>query len=210
MKTLLFLFTLVTMTSAYASDYETVMKQNIDKLYKSINIEEINQLAASFKRIANVEKDKWLPKYYVAYAYTRTTHFMKDADSIDHQLDLAQAELDMLLKTKSDESEVYALQALIYSVRITSPMRGYKYSSLSNEALAKAEQLNASNPRIYYCRANNVYHTPKMFGGGKTKAKPLYEKAAELFVNVKNDNPLWPDWGAYHNQKMLDKCIAVE
>ncbi len=209
MKLLAIGFTLLMLQLAPADNYEIAMQQNITKLYEANDVATINELAASFKRIAQVEKDEWLPGYYTAYAYARSTHFMSDTDSIDLQLDKAQAELDILLKEKADESEVFTLQAFVYSLRITNPMRGYKYLSLSNEALAKAEQLNADNPRIYYCRANNIYHTPKMFGGGKEKAKSQFEKAAELFA-IDNSNSLWPSWGNHHNQLMLKKCEEAE
>ena len=210
MKTLLLAIALLTSTLVLADNYETAMKEKIASLFKTQNIDDFNQLAAGFKRIAAVENSQWLPRYYAAYAYARSTHFMADSDSIDQQLDKAQEELNLLLDSHNKESEVHTLQALVYSLRITSPMRGYKYSNLSNESLAKAEKLNAANPRIYYCRANNVYHTPKMFGGGKQKAQVLYEKAAELFVSINNENPLWPNWGSYHNQQMLNKCLAAE
>ncbi|MBR8537694.1 hypothetical protein KDU71_19140 [Carboxylicivirga sediminis] len=210
MKTLTLIFALCLTQWMQANDYETIMQQNITQLYQTTDVSSINQIAASFQRIADVEKDEWLPLYYVAYAYARSTHFITDADSIDLQLDKAQLALKQLVGSKSDESEIYALQALVYSLRITNPMRGYKYSSLSNEALAKAEQLNAANPRIYYCKANNIYHTPKMFGGGKEKAQPLYEKAAELFAHSKHPNHLWPTWGSIHNKAMLNKCLASQ
>ncbi len=210
MKTLTLALGLLLSQWMQAGNYETTMQQNITQLYRATDVTTINQLAASFQRIADVEKAEWLPLYYVAYAYARSTHFMADADSIDTQLDKAQAGLDKLLKTKANESEVHVLQAFVYSLRITNPMRGYKYSSLSNEALAKAEQLNASNPRVYYCRGNNVFHTPKMFGGGKEKAQPLFEKAAGLFASTANGNPLWPAWGNYHNRVMLNKCQTAE
>lgn len=209
MKTLALVFALFLTTLIQADNYETVMQQNITKLYEATDVTTINQIAASFKRIGQVETQQWLPSYYSAYAYARSTHFITNADSIDLQLDKAQAELDLLSDAKADESEVFTLQALVYSLRITSPMRGYKYSTLSNEALAKAEQLNPDNPRVYYCQANNIYHTPKMFGGGKEKAKPLFDKAAELFT-VSNPNPLWPTWGNKHNKMMLEKCEKTE
>ncbi|WP_430814919.1 hypothetical protein [Carboxylicivirga sp. RSCT41] len=210
MKTIVFTLILCAAQLIHAKDYQTAMKKNIDELFKTRNIEQINAIAASFKRIASVEKNDWLPTYYAAYAYVRSTHFISESDSIQLQLDKAQAELELLLTSNPDESEVHVLQAMIYSLRITNPMNGYKYSSLSNEALSKAEQLNTSNPRIYYCRANNIYHTPKMFGGGKEKAKPLFEKAARLFENTNYENPLWPYWGSYHNKQMLAKCQDAE
>lgn len=189
-----------------ATNYHDVMKQNITKLIKSNSIEEINQIAATFERIANAEKEEWLPRYYSAYAYARATHFMSDADSIDASLDMAQAFIDELIKSNESESEVHVLQALVYSLRITSASRGYKYSSLSNKSLDRAMQLNAENPRIYYCRGNNVFNTPKMFGGGATKAQKLFTTANEKFESEKNENELWPSWGLYHNTQMLKKC----
>jgi hypothetical protein len=194
----------------HANDYQTTMKANIDQLFKTTKVQDFNSIAASFKRIASLEKNEWLPTYYAAYAYARSTHFISDSDSIDRQLDSAQAELNSILKSHTNESELHVLQAFIYSLRITNPMRGYKYSNLSNQALNKAEQLDKNNPRVYYCQANNIYHTPAMFGGGKQKAKPLFEKAAQLFETAKYDNPLWPYWGSYHNNQMLAKCVDAE
>jgi len=208
MKTIVLLTVLLISHLTLANDYQKTMRTNITKLEKSTSINEMNQLAALFMRIADVEKKEWLPSYYASYAYARSTHFMHDADSIDSALDHAQAILDDLLKEKEDESEVYVLQAFIYQLRITSPMRGYKYSSLSNNSLEKAEQLNPDSPRIYYCKGNNVYHMPAMFGGGTEKAQALFEKAKALFDSQSQDDTLYPHWGSYHNELMLKKCIS--
>nr|WP_321451835.1 hypothetical protein [uncultured Carboxylicivirga sp.] len=208
MKTIVLLAALFVSVLTMANDYEETMKINVAKLEKSTSLNEMNQLAALFMRISDVEKNEWLPSYYASYAYVRTTHFMHDADSIDTALDQAQVLLDDLLKAKPDESELYVLQAFIYQLRITSPMRGYKYSSLSNQSLEKAERLNGDNPRIYYCKGNNVFHTPAMFGGGKEKAKALFEKAKLLFEAQSQKNELLPHWGSYHNEVMLQKCLA--
>lgn len=208
MKTIVLFAALFVSVLTMANDYEETMKINVSKLEKSTSLNEMNQLAALFMRISDVEKDEWLPSYYASYAYVRSTHFMNDADSIDNALDKAQAVLDDLLKSQPDESEVHVLQAFIYQLRITSPMRGYKYSSLSNQSLEKAEQLNCDNPRVYYCKANNILHTPKMFGGGAENALPLFQKAQTLFESQKSQNELYPNWGSYHNTMMLKKCLA--
>ncbi|MBS2097363.1 hypothetical protein [Carboxylicivirga linearis] len=208
MKTIVLLAALFVSVLTMANDYEETMKINVAKLEKSTSLNEMNQLAALFMRISDVEKNEWLPSYYASYAYVRTTHFMHDADSIDTALDQAQVLLDDLLKAKPDESELHVLQAFIYQLRITGAMSGYKYSSLSNQSLEKAEQLNADNPRIYYCKGNNVYHTPAMFGGGAEKAQALFEKAKLLFEAQSQKNELLPHWGSYHNEVMLQKCLA--
>lgn len=192
--------------SASASNYPEVMQQNIEKMYQAKTAQELSAISGTFYRVSQKETDEWLPLYYAAYSLVRITFFSKDRDEIDKNLDVAQGYVDKLYKVKSQESEVHVLQALLYSMRISGPMSGMKYSTLSNEALDKAEALNKDNPRIYYCRGNNVFHTPSMFGGGKEKAKPLFEKALTLYDSKPSKISFWPSWDKRHTQQMLEKC----
>ncbi len=191
---------------ALAGTYEEVMKTNIDKMYKVKTAEELTAISGVFYRVAEKENDKWLPLYYASYSLVRIAFYIKDGDEIDKHLDVAQQYLDKLLKDKNDVCEVHVLQGLLYSMRITNPSRGMKYSMLSNKSLDKAKEINDKNPRMYHCMANNVFHTPSMFGGGKKKAKPIFEKAAELFKTESSDVAFWPSWGEWHNNEMLAKC----
>lgn len=212
MKTIITTIFIAAFASAlFANNYEETMAKNIEKIYKSKTSTELTDLANQFQRIANVEKDKWLPGYYAAYCFTRSTVVSEmKTEEIHKQLDLAQAEIEKVLKVASKESEIFALQGLVYQLRITDAAKGYKYSSLSNEALAVAEKLNAENPRIYYLKGSNTFHTPKMFGGGKKKAKPFLEKAAEIFANEKAENKLSPSWGMNHCNELLKQCNATD
>lgn len=192
---------------AYSTNYEEVMKTNISKINEMKSSTELTTLANQFQRISNAEKDKWLPGYYAAYCYVASTFYGEmSADDKHKQLDFAQAEIDKLLKTNSKESEIFALQAFIYQIRITDMSKGFKYSSLASEALATAENLNDKNPRVYYLTGSNTFHTPKMFGGGKEKAKPYLEKAAKMFETQKPENELSPNWGKEHNSQLLSQC----
>lgn len=194
-------------TTLFAKNYEETMAENIEKIYKSATPVELTNLANQFKRIANVEKGKWLPGYYAAYCFTRATVISEISnDEKQKNLDLAQAEIDKILESNSKESEIYALQAFVYQLRITNAVKGYKYSKLSMESLTVAEKLNPENPRIYYLKGSNTFHTPKMFGGGKEKAKPYLEKAAEMFEDQKPENKLSPSWGDYHCNELLKQC----
>ncbi len=198
-------FLLIT-TNIYAASYEEIMGQTIEKMYKAKTVDELQALSSVFYRVSEKENEQWLPLYYASYSLVRIAFFTKDEDEIDKHLDVAQEYLNKLLEEQSDVSEVHVLQGLLYSMRITSAARGMKYSMLSNSALEKAEALNNRNPRLYYCKANNVYHTPSMFGGGKKKALPIFKKAATLFESEKSDVPFWPSWGELHNKEMMAKC----
>ncbi len=191
----------------YASDYEKTMASALEKMYRSTSPEELTRIANEFSRIANAEKDQWLPSYYAAFCHVRATYFGENkAEEIHQYLDQAQNELNKIVTKHSRESEIHVLQAHIYQLRITDMAAGMKFSSLANESLAVAKQLNPDNPRVYYVQGMNIFHTPEAFGGGPEKAKPLLEKAAALFENDPPKNDLRPSWGAEHNAEMLLSC----
>ena len=192
----------------FAGNYEETMGKNIAQLYQTQNREELVNLGNTFNRIAQKESSKWLPYYYASYANLSVLFFNQNLNAEEKNtiLDKAQQELDQALKITERESEIFVLQAFIYQMRITDPSTGYKYSTLSNEALSKAKTLNPENPRYYYLKGTNLFYTPTDFGGGKEAAKPLFEKASELFRQDNHENALMPAWGNQHNSMMLQQC----
>jgi len=199
------------MTKSLASDYEKTMETTLEKMYRSTSPEELTGIANQFSRIAQAEADQWLPSYYAAFSYVRATYFGEmEAGEIHKYLDKAQNELTKVATTHSGESEIHALQAHIYQLRITDMSSGMKFSSLASESLAVAEQLNPDNPRVFYLKGMNIFHTPEAFGGGAEKAKPFLEKAAGIFATLAPENNLMPSWGAEHNAEMLSLCNSNE
>lgn len=213
MKTILMFTILMIAFSAtvFSANYEETMKVNIQKLNTEFTISGLTNLANQFERIANAETGKWHPGYYAAYCYVWATAVGEIPAEDKHKLlDLAQVQMDILQKSFKKESEIFALQAFLYQMRITDMSKGFKYSSLASEALEEAEKINPNNPRIYYLLGNNTFHTPKAFGGGKEKAKPMFEKAAALFESQKPANAIEPAWGCEHNNKMLALCNSKD
>ncbi|MDO8952906.1 MAG: hypothetical protein Q7U86_09795 [Draconibacterium sp.] len=213
MKTILMLtiLTLAFSVKGFSSSYEETMTANIQKMNVEFTTSGLTSLAGQFERIANAESGKWQPRYYAAYCYVWATAISEMPAGDKHKLlDLAQAQMDILLKSVKKESEIFVLQAFLYQMRITDMGKGMKYSGLASEALDEAEKLNPNNPRIYYVRGNNVYNTPKAFGGGKEKAKPLFAKASGLFETQKPANAIEPAWGSEHNNKMLAMCNSKD
>ena len=45
-----------------------------------------------------------------------------------------------------------------------------------------------------------------MYGGGKAQAKPLFEKAKELFAKEAKTSVLKPNWGEKQNMDFLKQC----
>lgn len=213
MKTIISIavLTLFVSVNTFAASYEEAMAANLQKISNAKTVAEFTALANQFERIANAEPGKWHPRYYAAFCHVNAvTNIKMETDEKHTLLDLAQAQLDLLLKTFSDESEIFALQSFVYQLRITDISKGFKYTSMSFDALEQAEKLNSNNPRIYYLRGTNTFHMPKAFGGGKEKAKPLFEKAAGLFESQKLENTFEPAWGSDHNKQMLALCDSAD
>lgn len=198
---------LASMLSSFAIDYNEAMVETISKLNQAHNAEELVSLSNAFDRIGEKESSKWLPFYYASYSNLSVLFFESNLTIEEKEMYLkqAQTELDKAAKITNQESEIYILQAFIYQMSITNPSLGRKYSALANESLAKSQILNPNNPRYFYLKGTGLLHTPEQYGGGKTVAKPLFQKAKELF-ELQQDNTLLPTWGKQHNRIMLQQC----
>ncbi len=195
------------------SDYMQVMvkQQNIFKMAHSV--EDFQNLANTYERIANAETDKWHPLYYAALCYLNMSFITKDMDRVDTYLDQAQPFIDKALEIYPDESELHVLQGMLYQARIkVDPVgRGLKYSMLATEELNKAKDYNPDNPRAYYLLGMNILHTPESYGGGAEAACPFFKKADELFRTYVPDNVLSPTWGPERNLSLLrQNCGSSE
>jgi len=205
----LLLFVLGLNASVFASSYKEAMIENIEKMNNSQDPAVLVELANAFDRIAQKETNEWLPLYYSAYSNVSVTFFNQQltTDEKVKIFDKAQQKIDEALKIMEKESEIHVLQAMIYQLRISTDMNNaYQYTMKINEALGRAETLDAKNPRIPYLRGTTFFYTPTEYGGGPSVAKPLLEKAAKLFSSADTSNPLMPTWGAYHNNMVLEQC----
>jgi tetratricopeptide (TPR) repeat protein len=132
-------------------------------------------------------------------------------------LDKAHSNLNLLEKKKQYASMVNTYQAAFYGFEIglaqyKAPYYGLKSIDASKKALA----LNASNWMAYIQSGNIQYYMPSIFGGSKTEALHLYEKALNLLE--KDSNNTLENWNylnllvqlgeGYAQRKDYDKAIA--
>lgn len=185
-------------TQAAPAGYNDMLGATIQEIMSTGDAAQLKELAGKMERAAAVAPADWLPRYYQAYALLIATFQSKEAgEAKDKQLDQAETALGQARKLGGDESELLVLQAYIHQARLgIAPMtRSMTYSQKVNEALAEAKKLNPANPRIYLVQANNLYFTPKMFGGGAEAAKPLYDEAKTRYAAFKPATPNAPGWG---------------
>jgi hypothetical protein len=205
-KTVLFLALLVSMAASAQDDkYTQSMQKNIALLDSAKSIDELTGLAATFDRIGDAEKTKWLPYYYAALAQTwigwNPATKDKDANSVRINSYLAKAEA----LEKNGETYAVANMSATQQMLMDPTTRWATNGKDANEALQKGLAADPNNPRLYYLQAMSLFGTPPQFGGGKDKAKPLFEKSIALFKSAK-PAPLYPTWGQKQAEDMLAQC----
>jgi len=192
---------------AQQTNFENAVKETLTLLDSAKTTTDLQTAASKFERIAAVESLRWEPLYYHAFIYINLSFREKNGDKKDALLDVAQNDIDKALEANGNKSELYALQGFLYQGRIqVSAMRGMSYSQKAAEILEKAVKENPENPRAQFLLGQNIYYTPKMFGGGSKNALPKFLLAKELFEKETEKSDITPRWGAKSNQRMIDAC----
>jgi hypothetical protein len=192
---------------AQTDKYTQTMQKNIALLDSAKTIDDLQSLAGTFDRIGDAEKTKWLPYYYAALAQTwigwRPDTKDKDANSDKIRAYLAKAE------AIEKNAELFAVEnmASTQQMLVDPQNRWMTNGKEAGEALQKGMQADPGNPRLYYLQGMSLMGTPEQFGGGKDKAKPVFEKSIALYNSAK-PQPLYPTWGLKQAQDALAQCSS--
>ncbi len=208
-----FLFLLIaafSLQSAFAQSdmYQQKMKETLTLLDSAKTTQDLQEVSAQFERIGDMEKSQWLPYYYAALAQT-TIGWMDQKIDKDK---LAEKTKAIIAKAEAIEinAELYILSHMVATQQmlVDPNSRWMTYLPMKAEIAGKAKSMDKDNPRIYYLEAQDILNTPPAFGGGKEKAKPVFEKAVNLFKSFKPQSAFHPKWGQKQAEEMLAKCSS--
>jgi hypothetical protein len=192
----------VVSTFAQSEKYTAAMQQRVAAIDTIHSVDGMKDLATAFERIADAEKNQWLPYYYaalenVSMAYTMTQGQMGMADKTDAIADKAEELLNKAEAFSKDNSEIYCVKKMIATLRLMGdPMSRYaSYGPIASEALETAKKLNPENPRVYLLEGQDKLFTPEQFGGSKQEAKELFEQALKKYETFKPETAIHPNWG---------------
>ena len=190
--------------------YTKAMEALVPSVDTTHSPEGLNNLANSFQRIADAEKNQWLPYYYAAYAnvsaaLVQSNGQMGQADKTDPYADKAEALLNKADELNKNNSEIYIVRKMIATLRLMGdPMNRYMtYGPLGDEALETAKKLNPNNPRVPMLLGQDKLFTPEQYGGSKTEAKKLFEEALQKFEAFKPESSIHPQWGLIQTKYFL-------
>jgi hypothetical protein len=202
---LFLLFAIASGAQAQSDKYVAAMNKNLSQFDSAKSASDFQALSNNFERIGEAEKNQWLPFYYAALALTsagwRDANLDKDVNSARVQALCAKAEAIEV------NSEIYAVRdmAATQEMMVDPQTRWQTYGQEASADLEKGLKLDPNNPRLYYLQGMSLFNTPPAYGGGKDKAKPVFEKAVGLYKTIQ-PKPLYPSWGRKEAEDMLAKC----
>ena len=149
------------------SKYEAAMMRGFEQMKSAKTAEDMAATSAFFERVADAEKDKWLPYYYAAQTiyFTGWMNPKADKDKVGEKCK------DLIAKAEAIEhnSELYCMHQMVAVLQMTvDPMARYQtYGAEAKNALENAKKADPKNPRIYFLDGQTLMNTPEAFGGGK-------------------------------------------
>jgi hypothetical protein len=180
------------------------METNIVRVDSASTVQDWVDITAAFERIAEAEKNQWLPYYYVALGHVMAgtmsvgdNIFGNNTDKTDPKADAAEKALNKAISLSKETSETWVLKKMIISLRMMGDVMNRAMTAMgeATAALDNAKKLDVNNPRIYILEAQDKYFTPEQYGGSKDEAKILFEKAQKLFETFKPESSIHPNWG---------------
>jgi len=211
-KCIFFLIAAITLQVAAFSQsdkYVAAMQKNLALFDSAKTAEDLTKLSNTFERIGDAEKTQWLPYYYAGLALS-TSGWMPavtDKDANAARINSFCDKAESIATSDADKAEILTLRNMSATQQmIVDPQnRWMSYGKTAGEALDKALKLDPNNPRLYYLQGMSLFGAPEQFGGGKAKAKPVFEKAVQLYKEQK-PKPLYPDWGQKQAEDMIVQC----
>lgn len=192
-----------------ADQYTTAMTGLVQKMDTTQSVAGNLQTANAFSRVANAEKDKWLPYYYGALCTVTAAFSEPGIDKIDPLCEQATQLLDEADRISPNNSEVYCVRSMILlaGIKVNMMQRGMEYIMKAHSNLEKAIQLDPNNPRAYFLMGQQAYNTPEKFGGSKKEALAYFEKAIELAEKQKDRaNTINVNWGRKPAERQAANC----
>ena len=152
----------------------------------------------------------------VQYGLLYTCLANKDKETYNAYVDITKENISKLLEYNEEWSEVHAVMAGIYSIKMGfNPMQGMFLGPKSESHIEKAIKYDENNPVAWVRKAGSKFFTPEMFGGSITEAIKFYEKAVKLFEkDEKNTIMNWEYldalvWLGISYQKVNNKEKAI-
>jgi hypothetical protein len=176
---------------------------------QAASIEDFQQVANQFDRIANVEKGNWLPAYHAAYVKVMMAAMEQDLQKKDPYLDAAQQNLDAVETMEHDVVERLALQGFLTMIRMSvDPARGMELGMDCGMVVNQAYNMNDQNPRAVLMLAQFNHGSASYMGQDTSESCAMFDEVIKLLDEAESDDsdPFLPNWGRNMASMMQQQC----
>ena len=194
---------------AQSTKYASAMKKNLAAIDTSFRTpSSLLAMANNFERIAEAEKNQWLPYYYAAFCQVNYGFMEQDKSKVDGYANKATALIQKAESLSPNNSEISCIKSMIASCHmlVDPQTRWMEYGKESGDNLEAAITQDPTNPRPHYLKGQGLKFTPEQFGGGCKTALPELEKAMAKYAGFKSGGELYPDWGKEQVEKLVKEC----
>jgi len=205
LSTLLLMVLIPVLGFAQNGQFKKDMKHALVLEDTASSYESVVKAAKNLERLSQKYPSNWLALYWTAHVYSQCAVFSvysPEKSKYSEYMDMAQAFYDKAWqahknKDKIDESDFYALQANIYSLRIGQYQYRQdwenvrKYAKLKGGSLQKAEQANPNNPMFWMLKGLNLLRDEKTRAEGRN----ILFEAIEKYEKFPAKSEIHPRWG---------------
>lgn len=198
---------------SFASDpaYQKAMGKHLEKMEAAKTVEQLRDAANGFNRIAEMNKEEWLPNYYAALALINAgfkTEGLKEKDALYNE---AKTHIEKAIKAHGENSELVALKgyALMAELSADPGSRGQSMSAEVMNTFGLALSLAPKNPRAMILMAQMEFGMAQFFGQGSKKACGMAQNSLQLFEQEESkelDATQTPVWGKQVAESMAKQC----
>ncbi len=195
--------------TAQSDKYNNAMAKNLSQMGEAFkNPANLLVLANNFERIAEAEKNQWLPYYYAALCQVNVGFMDQDKSKTDAVADKATELINKADALNPNNSEISCMKSMIASCHMmVDPMQRFmQYQPESSKQLEAAKQQDPANPRPYMLIGQSLKYTPEQFGGGCKTAMPQLETAMAKYEAFKPASELHPNWGKEQVVQLMEEC----
>lgn len=196
--------TIFTLTLTAQDQYSKGMQKAFELWGQNKNTE----ATALFERIAQAEKDNWLPSYYAANVLITSSFQSKDKVAINDMLEKAKKHIATAYKISPDNSEITTLEGLLYTgyVAMDPGTYGMKYSGKIMDLHQKAVLQNNKNPRAHANLIGYEIGSAKFFNQDLSTFCKRLQEVIPMFENDNRDVPFAPSYGVDRVKSSMKEC----
>lgn len=185
------------------SGYEKAMSQGLELMATG----DLQGASQQFERVAKVEKENWLPAYYVALANVQSSWGQESRENTLLHMKKAQDYINDAELLSPNNPEIMVLQGMLNTcwIQYDSKVYGMKLSGPTTAIYEKALALAGDNPRVVSNRAQWLMGMAQFFGKDVTAYCDDLNRALALYESEVKDGfkPIWGKQGVLEAQK---KC----